>query len=282
MKKKNKNFKIYQKTKINKNIYDLIEIMKLLRDPKEGCPWDIKQTFSSIIPHMIEEAYEVSDAIERNSFYELKNELGDLLLQVVFLSQIAKENKFFDFNDVINSITNKLIERHPHIFEEQNNLENEDQVKVQWEKIKSLERKAENSSKEVNSDLDQITNNLPSIIKSNKIQERASFLGFDWKNTKGSFEKLSEEIEELKKAEKGQKKSAIEEECGDLLFSVINVVRKFKVNPDKALMQANNKFVKRYKTCEMLAKKDGLIFSEIELEIKNFYWEKSKKLLIKN
>jgi len=139
MKKKNKNFKIYQKTKINKNIYDLIEIMKLLRDPKEGCPWDIKQTFSSIIPHMIEEAYEVSDAIERNSFYELKNELGDLLLQVVFLSQIAKENKFFDFNDVINSITNKLIERHPHIFEEQNNLENEDQVKVQWEKIKSLE-----------------------------------------------------------------------------------------------------------------------------------------------
>ena len=278
-----KNMKKIKLDILNKNskstldeVNKLLKIMELLRDPNEGCPWDIKQNFSSIAPHTIEEAYEVSNAIEQKDYNELKNELGDLLLQVIFHSQIAKEKNLFNFDDVIKSINQKLIRRHPHIFKNIKDINNEIDVKQQWDKIKEKER---GNDKSLKSDLGGITQNIPSILKAQKLQERASLYGFDWLRIEDTIEKLNEEIQELKEVYESNNNKRILDESGDLLFSAINIVRKLNISADQALSHANQKFITRYQKSEELSKNEKEIFSKLSLEKKNIYWEKSKNIL---
>ena len=271
---KNNTFSYLNDKKTNE-LDKLLNIMSHLRDPDKGCPWDIKQTFKSIAPYTIEEAYEVNQSIQDEDYHELKDELGDLLLQVVFLSQIAKEKHLFKFNDVVKSINKKLIRRHPHIFEKNTNIKTPDDVKNQWDKIKEQENK--NKSKNINT-LSKITKNLPSIIKSQKIQEEVSKDGFDFKNVNDCILKLQEEIQEFKEALKTNDKQKCLDEGGDVLFSSINILRKAGINSQEALEYANNKFTKRYNYSEMLAQKENKNFAEISLEKKHKYWLKSKKI----
>ena len=271
---KNNTFSYLNDKKTNE-LDKLLNIMSHLRDPDKGCPWDIKQTFKSIAPYTIEEAYEVSQSIQDEDYHELKDELGDLLLQVVFLSQIAKEKHLFKFNDVVKSINKKLIRRHPHIFEKNINIKTPDDVKNQWDKIKEQEKKEK--TKNINT-LSKITKNLPSIIKSQKIQEEVSKDGFDFKNVNDCILKLQEEIQEFKEALKTNDKQKCLDEGGDVLFSSINILRKVGINSQEALEYANNKFTKRYNYSEMLAQKENENFAEISLEKKHKYWLKSKKI----
>ena len=273
--KSNKNNTLsYLNNKKTNELDKLLSIMSHLRDPNKGCPWDIKQTFKSIAPYTIEEAYEVSQSIQDEDYDELKDELGDLLLQVVFLSQIAKEKELFKFNDVVKSINKKLVRRHPHIFEKNINIKTPDDVKNQWDKIKKKENKYK--SKNINT-LAKITKNLPSIIKSQKIQEEVSKEGFDFKNVNDCILKLQEEIQEFNEALKLNDKQKILDEGGDILFSSINILRKAGINSEEALEHANNKFTKRYNNSEILANKDNKKFSELSLKKKHKYWLKSKK-----
>ena len=269
---KNNTFSYLNNKKVNE-LDKLLYIMSHLRDPDKGCPWDIKQTFKSIAPYTIEEAYEVSQSIQDEDYNELKDELGDLLLQVVFLSQIAKEKKLFKFNDVVKSINKKLIRRHPHIFEKNTNIKTPEDVKNQWDKIKEQENK---NNLKINT-LGKITKNLPSLIKSQKIQEEVSKDGFDFNNVNDCILKLQEEIKEFVDALKTNNKQKWLDEGGDVLFSSINILRKAGINSEEALEHANNKFTKRYNNSEMLAIKDNKKFSELSLEKKHKYWLKSKK-----
>ena len=275
MKSNKKNTFSYLNNKKTKELDKLLKIMSHLRDPDKGCPWDIKQTFESIAPYTIEEAYEVNQSIQDKDYDELMDELGDLLLQVVFLSQIAKEKKLFKFNDVVKSINKKLIRRHPHIFEKNTNIKSPNDVKNQWDKIKEQENK--NKSKNTNT-LGKITKNLPSIIKSQKIQEEVSKEGFDFKNVNDCILKLQEEIQEFKEALKTNDKQKCLDEGGDILFASINILRKTGINSQEALEYANNKFTKRYNYSEILAQKENKNFSEVSLEEKHKYWLISKKI----
>ena len=275
MKSNKNNTFSYLNDKKTKELDKLLKIMSHLRDPDKGCPWDIKQTFESIAPYTIEEAYEVNQSIQDKDYDELMDELGDLLLQVVFLSQIAKEKKLFKFNDVVKSINKKLIRRHPHIFEKNTNIKSPNDVKNQWDKIKEQENK--NKSKNTNT-LGKITKNLPSILKSQKIQEEVSKDGFDFKNVNDCILKLQEEIQEFKEALKTNDKQKCLDEGGDILFASINILRKTGINSQEALEYANNKFTKRYNYSEILAQKENKNFAEVSLKEKHKYWLKSKKI----
>tara|TARA_A100001015_G_scaffold128180_1_gene142176 strand:+ start:1437 stop:2276 length:840 start_codon:yes stop_codon:yes gene_type:complete len=277
MKSNKNNTFSYLNDKKTRELDKLLKIMSHLRDPYKGCPWDIEQTFESIAPYTIEEAYEVSQSIQDKEYDELMDELGDLLLQVVFLSQIAKEKKLFKFNDVVKSINNKLIRRHPHIFEKNTNLRTSDDVKNQWNKIKEEEIKNKSKKKNINT-LGKITKNLPSILKSQKIQEEVSKDGFDFKNVNECILKLQEEIQEFKEALKTNDRQKCLDEGGDILFASINILRKIGINSQEALEFANNKFTKRYNYSEKLAQKENKNFAEVSLEKKHKYWLKSKKI----
>lgn len=242
----------------------LITIMQRLRDPENGCPWDIKQNFKSIAPHTIEEAYEVVDAIENGNTNSLKEELGDLLLQVIFHSQLAEEEHFFSFNDVVEAICEKLIRRHPHVFGDENILNAEHQEKS-WENIK----KAERGSAGI---LDDIAITLPALTRSVKLQKRAAQVGFDWPDTEGAVNKLDEELKELKQAMKDN--SNISEEIGDVLFSITNIARKLKVDPETALRECNHKFTQRFNYIEKSTN-----ISEATLEEMEKLWQEAKKVL---
>ena len=258
----------------------LIKIMELLRDPENGCAWDLKQTFSSISPFTIEEAYEVAQAIQDENFDELKEELGDLLLQVVFHSQLANEKKYFDFNDVVTAINKKLIRRHPHIFEKTLKIKTAEEVKKQWDKIKVQEKRAKQNNI-IDNQVNEITKNLPSVIKAQKLQETASKQGFDFKNLNQCIQKLLEELDEFSEAQISNNNERLLDEGGDLIFSVINILRKLGINSEEALNHANRKFIMRYNKSEELAKKDSINFSNASLKIKNNYWLKSKKFFNK-
>jgi len=259
-----------------KNIEKLIKIMSYLRDPKYGCAWDRKQSFESIAPYTVEEAYEVVQAIQDGDFEGLKDELGDLLLQVVFLSQLANEKNLFNFDNVVLSIKEKLIRRHPHIFDNKNEktLNTPEDVKNQWDKIKLEEN---NNKKFDSSALDRVTKTLPSVLKSQKIQEEVSKDGFDFKNVENCINKLLEELNEYKDALQAQNEKNLIDEGGDLLFSAINILRKSGINSEEALNYANTKFIKRYRKAEELASNDGFKFKETTISQKNEYWIKSKK-----
>ena len=247
--------------------------MSQLRDKDDGCEWDKEQTFRSIAPYTIEEAYEVADAIEREDISDLKEELGDLLLQVVFLSQIAKEEELFSFDDVAKTISEKLIRRHPFVFSDKKNHSLDEQVS-QWEEIKQKER----SEKNQEGILAGIAKNLPSLQRSQKIQKRVSSVGFDWPDTKGVFEKIREELRELEEAVESNNKESIQEEIGDLYMIITNLSEKLGVDSEEALRKSNVKFEKRFNYIEKELGKDNIKVSEMDLDELNTLWDDSKKL----
>ena len=247
--------------------------MSQLRDKDDGCEWDKEQTFKSIAPFTIEEAYEVADAIERENVSDLKEELGDLLLQVVFLSQIAKEEELFSFDDVAKTISEKLVRRHPFVFSDKKNHSSEEQIN-QWEEIKQKER----SKKNQEGILEGIAKNLPSLQRSQKIQKRVSSVGFDWPDTKGVFEKIKEELRELEEAVESDNKESIQEEIGDLYMIITNLSEKLGVDSEESLRKSNIKFEKRFNYIEKELGKDNIKVSEMDLDELNTLWDDSKKL----
>jgi nucleoside triphosphate diphosphatase len=242
--------------------------MATLRSPETGCPWDIEQNFASIAPYTIEEAYEVSDAIERNDMEALKDELGDLLLQVAFHARMAEEIGAFDMHDVVEAICAKMTRRHPHVFEEAPN-QTTVQVADSWENIKASERA---ETQRDDSALAGVALALPSLLRAQKLQKRAKRTGFDWPNINGALDKLEEEIGELKNAE-GKAQQA--EEMGDLLFAAVNVCRHLDIDAEQVLKQANKKFERRFRGMEAMS---GDKFLALNLDEKEELWFKVKKL----
>ena len=241
----------------------LLSIMERLRDPQRGCEWDCAQTFATIAPYTIEEAYEVADAIARADLAALKDELGDLLLQVVFHSRIAEEAGYFAFADVAAAISNKMETRHPHIF---GNAADEGQSReVRWENLKARER----SAKGATSALDGVALALPALLRSEKLQKRAARVGFDWPDTQGPADKLAEEVAELAAAGTEDERT---EEAGDLLFAAVNVVRAYGVAPEEALRAANVKFERRFQAMELLAADRGMDFASLSLDEQEQLW----------
>jgi ATP diphosphatase len=216
--------------------------MSRLRDPKTGCPWDIEQTHASIAPYTIEEAYEVADAIERGDTPELEGELGDLLLQVVFQAQIGAETGDFTFETITRAISDKMIDRHPHIFGEENRDKSAAQQTVDWEKIKAAER----AKKSQSGALDGVAIGLPALLRAVKLQKRAARVGFDWPDISQVLDKVVEETKELAEARESFTQKEVEEEFGDLLFVMANVARHMNVDPEEALRAANAKFTRRF------------------------------------
>jgi ATP diphosphatase len=248
-------------------------IMAQLRDPETGCPWDIKQDFSSIAPHTLEEAYEVVDAIEQQDFSELEKELGDLLFQVVFYSQLGLEQKRFDFDSIVGAICEKLIRRHPHVFSDKN-LTTDTEIKANWENEKAKERQQRNTDKPI-SMLTDIPKNLPALSQAAKIQKRCAHVGFDWSNIDDVFAKVEEEVAEVK-AELHHNPAALAEELGDLLFAVVNVCRHAKQDPEQLLRQANQKFTRRFQGVEQQVNDSGRGFEQHSLANLEYYWQQVK------
>lgn len=247
--------------------------MSQLRDKENGCEWDKEQTFQSIAPHTIEEAYEVVDAINRSNIPDLKEELGDLLLQVVFLSQIASEDNLFNFNDVVQTITQKLIRRHPYVFSEKRDHSSEEQMD-QWEEIKQEERELKKQS----GILDGIAINLPALKRSQKIQKRAAKVGFDWPDSKGVFKKIKEEIRELEEAIESKDQESMKEEVGDLLMIITNLAQKLDVDSEEALKGSNEKFIHRFSYIESKLNDSDKRFEDSSLALLDELWDESKKL----
>ena len=250
-------------------------VIEILRDPDGGCPWDLKQDYSSIAPYSIEEAYELVNAIEKNDINEIKSELGDLLLQVVLISQIASDQGDFNFDDVADEISQKIIRRHPQIFDE--NYKINDLPQESWERIKNLEKKNKNTSNK--STLDQIENNMPTILKSLKIQKKAASLNFDWISKDQVLEKVDEELNELKDALKEKNNKNIEDELGDLFFTLISLSRHLNLDPDQTLKKANQKFIKRFNKMENIIEDKKLKWHNLKaVNFKNL-WNNAKRLI---
>lgn len=258
----------------------LLAIMEKLRDPETGCPWDIEQTFATIAPHTIEEAYEVADAIEHEDWPHLKEELGDLLLQVVFHSQMAKDDNLFEFNDVAGSIAEKMLNRHPHVFGDEV-IETADAQTVHWEKLKEQERKAKAAEKgeEAPSALDGVSPGLPALTRSLKLQKRAVRVGFDWPDVNGVLDKIREELDEVEEEvrEVSLSQERIKDEIGDLLFTVVNLARWADIDPDSALRACNVKFERRFKEMEAGVRSAGKDMTEASLEEMEHFWQQAKK-----
>jgi ATP diphosphatase len=246
------------------DITPLTDIMVRLRDRDTGCPWDIEQNFATIAPYTIEEAYEVADAIERNDLVSLKDELGDLLLQVVFHCQMASELGAFNLQNVVSGICDKMVRRHPHVFGDASATRHE--VPDNWEAIKAAER----SGDEDNSALAGVALALPALLRAQKIQKRASRTGFDWPDQSGARDKIIEELEEVSEANSAEH---VKEEIGDLLFAVVNFARFHKVDAEHALKQASAKFERRFRDMEMSA---GNAFVGLSLDEKEELWQQAK------
>jgi len=255
----------------------LVDLMARLRDPETGCPWDLEQDFKSIAPYTLEEAYEVLDAIELGNMVDLRDELGDLLLQVVFHSQMAQEAGAFDINQVVEAITDKMVRRHPHVFGDAAQRSSAAQ-KGAWEAQKAAERaqKGANAGGDVSA-LDGVANALPALLRSEKLQKRAARTGFDWTNPEDIFEKLSEETEEVREAMREGDASHIEEEIGDLLFVTANLARRLKVDPEEALRRANTKFTRRFHAMEAMAKAQGRRFDGLDIQEQEALWQAVKQ-----
>jgi MazG family protein len=250
-----------------KEFDQLMEIMKKVR---ENCPWDKRQTHKTLMQYLIEETYEVVESIEQNEDDNLKEELGDLLIQIIFHCLIAEEREKFNINDVITTISEKLIRRHPHVFDNLS-VSGEEEVLHNWEKIKLNEGKT--------SVLQGVPKSLPALLKATRIQTKASRVGFDWDNYKDVLKKVNEELKELKEATESNNKDKIEEEIGDLLFSIVNISRFLHVNPEDALRKTINKFIKRFTIIEQEINKQGKKLQDVSLEEMDKIWEKSKDLI---
>jgi ATP diphosphatase len=257
---------------MSKNINDLLAIMASLRHPETGCPWDKAQTFQSIVPYTIEEAYEVADAIERADFADLKDELGDLLFQVVFYSQMAAEQGRFEFADCIEAICDKLTRRHPHIFQTTDPTGASDAASAlqQWEAQKSQERKAAGLA----SVLDNVPASLPALSRAYKLQKRCASVGFDWPSVDGCWEKVKEEILEVEQTAPGS--AELTDELGDLMFALVNVVRKHGLEPEAVLRQANAKFERRFRQVEQLLQHSTPV-GEANLDMMEAAWQQAKQ-----
>jgi tetrapyrrole methylase family protein/MazG family protein len=247
----------------------LVKIMRKLRAP-DGCPWDREQTHKSLIPYMLEETYEVIDSIEDNDMEKLREELGDLLLQIVFHSQMASEKESFNVEDVARSISEKLINRHPHIFKEKAEL-TPDEVTQNWEQIK-LKEKTDKSE----SALSGIPRTAPALLRAFRLQQKAARFGFDWEKWEDVLDKTEEEIAELKVAIESDSADKIEEEIGDLLFSVVNLARFLKVDPETALNRMNKKFIERFQYVEKKLAKNGKSLNDSNLEEMDSFWNEAK------
>jgi ATP diphosphatase len=264
---------------------DLLHLMARLRDPQHGCPWDLKQDYASIVPHTLEEAYEVADAIERGDFAHLPGELGDLLFQVVYYSQLAREEGRFDFAQVVDGITSKLIRRHPHVFPDGNLYGavdvpklDEAAVKQRWEAIKAEERAKKAAAPEQLSLLDDVPVALPSLSRAIKLQKRAAQVGFDWPEALPVVDKVREELDEVLEAMSENDADAIAEEIGDLLFVVSNLARHLKVEPESALRAANAKFERRFRFIEQALRDAGRNMEDCALDELDALWGEAKKL----
>ncbi len=266
--------KQYDKGDISK----LLDIMKQLRDPATGCPWDLEQDFDTIAPYTIEEAYEVADCIERDALEELPDELGDLLLQVVFHSRIATDRQLFDFADVVERICDKMIRRHPHVFGaaadahgQSSNLSSGEQVVESWDRIKRSEKPAGQAI------MDGVTVALPALTRAYKLGRRAASVGFDWTAIEPVREKIDEELAELDAAgRETRNKDRIEAELGDLLFSVVNYCRHLQIDPELALRRTNDRFVRRFNQVESSVQNAGGDWSAFEPEALEAFWDSAK------
>ena len=244
-------------------------LLTIMDELREQCPWDQKQTMESLRPLTIEETYELGDAILDADLNAVKNELGDLLLHIVFYSKIGSETKDFDISDVSNSICEKLIHRHPHIYSDVK-VKDENEVKQNWENLKLKEGKT--------SVLEGVPKSLPALVKASRVQEKVAGVGFDWEHPDQVWEKLEEELGELKVEIKNKNQDAIEDEFGDVLFSLINYARFLKINPENALERTNKKFIKRFQHLETKAKALQKPLSEMTLAEMDVYWEEAKQL----
>ena len=255
---------------------DLLYLMARLRHPEQGCPWDLAQDFHSIVPHTLEEAYEVADAIERNDMAQLPSELGDLLFQVVYYSQMGAEEGWFDFHQVLNTLMEKMIRRHPHVFPNGDlyatSTEKPSQaaLKQQWEAIKATEGQPQSSSP-----LGDIPLNLPALARAAKLQKKASRLGFDWPELAPVMEKLEEEVAELKEALQGSPEE-IRHELGDVLFSVVNLARHLQLDAEQVLRQANHRFERRFQRVAEKVTASGRTIKETSPEQLDLFWEAAK------
>ncbi|WP_318473151.1 nucleoside triphosphate pyrophosphohydrolase [Photobacterium leiognathi] len=261
--------------KKSSQIEQLLTIMSQLRDPNRGCPWDLKQNFDSIVPYTLEEAYEVADAIEQKNWSDVKEELGDLLFQVIFYSQMAKEQGLFEFDDVVAGINEKLVRRHPHVFSDAD-FADEAAVKQNWEAEKAKER----AEKEQDSSLlANIPKALPALMRADKIQKRCANVGFDWDELAPVVDKVKEELDEVmdEVIQAVPEQQRIEEELGDLLFSVVNLSRHLNVKPELALQKANKKFEKRFRQVEKNVLEQGKLISQCSLSELDAEWNRVKE-----
>ncbi|MDG6882551.1 Nucleoside triphosphate pyrophosphohydrolase [Phocoenobacter uteri] len=256
------------------DIQKLINITAQLRHPETGCPWDIKQNFDSILPCLLEETYEVAEAIHTKDKIALREELGDLLLQVVFLSRLAEEEGSFDFNDVLNDLIEKLVFRHPHVFGDQK-ANNSEEALQNWETMKAQQKQAKNH----NSILDDLPFALPALTRANKLQKRCAKVGFDWDNPTDVFNKVKEEVLEVEEElnTKPQNEDKIAEELGDLLFATVNVCRHQKLDPETILRNANLKFENRFRQVEKTVLKQGKKLEECTLKELDKIWDNVKE-----
>ena len=265
------------------SIEDLQTIMRCLRDPINGCAWDLRQNFASIAPHTLEEAYEVVDAIERQDMPHLRDELGDLLFQVIFYAQMGKESGDFDFDSIVESISEKLLSRHPHIFP-QGTLESfgqptsltAEEVERNWEAIKTVERQQALGAGV--SALEDVPRALPALNRARKLQKRAATVGFDWPAIPPVIDKVEEELAELRSALHAKDSAAMEEELGDLLFSAVNLARHLQQDPESTLRKANEKFEKRFRRMEQLIRESGQEPSDLDMATYESYWREAKRL----
>lgn len=251
----------------------LLEIMRRLRDPDTGCPWDIEQDFTTIAPYTIEEAYEVADAIEREDWEELESELGDLLLQTVYHAQIGREAGLFSFDSIANAISDKMVARHPHVFGPETRDKTALQQTADWEKIKAAER----ATKQQSGALDGVATALPALLRALKLQKRAARVGFDWPGTGEVLDKLREESQELVAAQDALNPQEIEEEFGDLLFVMVNLGRHLGINAEDALRRANAKFTRRFEEVEAALAKRGKTPSQSDLAEMDALWDEVKQ-----
>ncbi|MGR3623593.1 nucleoside triphosphate pyrophosphohydrolase [Pseudophaeobacter sp.] len=250
----------------------LLEIMRALRHPNQGCPWDIEQDFSTIAPYTIEEAYEVADAIERNAWDELKGELGDLLFQSVFHAQMATEAGHFTFQDVVTTMSNKMVSRHPHVFGDESREKSAEQQTADWEAIKAAERAGKSES----GTLDGVAVGLPALLRAYKLQKRAARVGFDWPDASHVIDKIQEESAELVEARDHLSPDKIEEEFGDLMFVMANLGRHLGLEPEAALRRANAKFIRRFEGVEQKLADRGKTPQDSDLAEMDALWDAVK------
>lgn len=264
---------------------DLLYLMQRLRDPLTGCPWDLQQNYASIVPHTLEEAYEVADTIERGDFEHLPGELGDLLFQVVFYSQLATEEGRFGFAEVVDGITRKLLRRHPHVFPAGDlhavvdaQMLAESAVKQRWEELKAQERAEQASAPQQLSLLDDVPTALPALSRASKLQKRAAQVGFDWPEALPVLDKVREELDEVLEAMAAEDQAAMTDELGDLLFAVVNLTRHLQVDAETALRQASAKFERRFRGIEQRLRERAVPIENCTLEQLDVLWAEVKQL----